>query len=487
MIFNDNRLLFVDDRHIESAENVSLTMNPAVKRGPCLRIETEWELRGSRPYSVVQWQGEYWLYYKTSDGAKQAMGLAVSKDGVNWTRPEIDRVPYAGAKHNNLVDIEGTTVNEICVFVDPTGPDEHRFKAVMHHTAMNGLYLMTSPDGLSFKRWPGMLLPLHVDNCNTTFWDERLGKYVVYARGCDKRFPKPPIIGCRSVVRAEADTLFETLPYDKDAPDPHPVSKQWTGFTEDQLRRVNRELPIVFECDELDDPAGEIYQMAAVHYLRDTYLAFPSFYYRFPWPPDWKYVNDGYLDLQFATSADGVVWRRDFRGPYVNLDLPDGPSTRMMHMMTGMAPHGYHISQYHMGSRRSHGEGRLSRDVSEPHDPPKMGDPFVMRVEQRLDGFVSADSAYNGGTLVTKPFVLESDTLRLNIDTSASGVAHAALLDENGAAIPGYGLEECDRIQGNDTQFVVSWNEASDLSKLKGRTVKLLIQSRSAKLYTIYP
>ncbi len=63
MLFNDNRLLFLDDRHIESSENVALTMNPPVKRGPCLRIETEWELRGSRACSVVKWQDEYRLYY----------------------------------------------------------------------------------------------------------------------------------------------------------------------------------------------------------------------------------------------------------------------------------------------------------------------------------------------------------------------------------------------------------------------------------------
>lgn len=487
MFFTDNRLLFVDDRHIDSSENVKLTMNPPVKRGPCLRIETEWELRGSRACSVVKWQDEYRLYYKTTDGTRQTLGFAVSKDGINWTRPDVDRISYPGAKHNNIVDIEGCNPNEVCVFVDPNGPDEHRFKAVMHQTAEGGLYLMTSPDGLSFKRHPGMLLPLHVDNFNTTFFDERLRKYVLYVRGCDKRFPKPPIDGCRSVVRAQADTLLETLPYDKNAPDPWPISRKATGFAEDKLRRVNRELPVVFECDEIDDPAGEIYQLAAAHYLRDVYLAFPSFYYRYPWPPEWPYINDGVLDLQFTSSSDGIAWRRDFRGPYVNLDLPDGPSTKMMLMLTGMAPHGYIISQYHWGYRRTHGEGRTSRESHGKGDPAKIGGPIAMRVEQRLDGFVSADSAYTGGVLTTKPFVVESDTIRLNIDTSASGVAHAALLDENGGAIPGFSLEDCDRIQGNDTQYVVNWKGNADVSGLKGKSVRLLLRSRSAKLFAVYP
>lgn len=486
MLFNDNRMLFVDDRFIDKAENVTLTMNPPVKRGPCLCIETEWELRGSRPYSIVEWNGEYRLYYKTTDGKTTAMGVAVSRDGITWERPEVDRVPWPGAKHNNLVSIDGSRPNEVCVFVDPNGPDEHRFKAVMHHTSEGGMYLLTSPDGLSFKRWPGLLMPYHLDNCNTTFFDERLGKYVVYARGCDKDHPKPPIEGCRSVVRAEADTLFETLPHDPDAPDPFEI-KLGTKFPEDGLRRVNKELPVVFECDDLDPPEGEIYQMAALQYVRDVYLAFPSFYFRFPWPPEWLYVNDGLLDLQFTSSRDGISWNRDFRASYVRLDLPDGPSTKMMHMMTGVAPHGYIISQYHLGNRITHGQGRTSREVREKGDPPKIGQPIVNRVEQRMDGFVSADSAYTGGTLVTLPFTLESDKLSLNIDTSASGVAHAALLDEDGGAITGFCLEDCDRIQGNDTQFVVSWNGSADLSELRGKKIKLLLQSRSAKLFAIYP
>lgn len=487
MIFNDNRLLFLDGRNIWSTENVNLNMNPPIKRGPCLRVETEWELRGARAHSVVQWQGEYRLYYKTTDGTKQAMAFAVSKDGINWTRPDIDRIAYPRAKHNNIVDIEGHNPNEVCVFVDPNGPDEHRFKAVMHQTAEGGLYLMTSPDGLSFKRWPGMLLPLHVDNFNTTFFDQRLGKYVVYARGCDKRHPKPPIEGCRSVVRAEADTLLETLPYDKNAPDPFPVSRKATGFAEDKLRRVNKELPVVFECDEIDDPAGEIYQMAAVQYLPDVYVAFPSFYYRFPWPPEWPYVNDGVLDLIFTFSRDGIDWKRDFRGPYVCLDLPDGPSSKMMLMLAGMAPHGHIISQYNWGYRHTHGEGRTSREAHAVGDPAKIDNPIALRVEQRLDGFVSADSAYTGGTLTTKPFAVESDELKLNIDTSASGVAHAGLLNEDGSSIPGFALEDCDRIQGNDTQYVVTWKGSSDVSKLKGKHIKLVLRSRSAKLFAVYP
>jgi hypothetical protein len=264
------------------------------------------------------------------------------------------------------------------------------------------------------------------------------------------------------------------------------MSKKWEGLGHENMRRVNEELPSVISPDEFDPPEADIYQAAAAQYLPDAYLAFPTLYYHHPWAPE-GFINDGYLDLQFASSEDGISWRRDFRGSYVRLDLPDGDCTKAMHMLVGMAPHGHLISQYYTGGRRSHGEGRVAADTKPEHEPNRIGDPIAHRLEQRIDGFVSADSAYTGGMLVTKPFEVRSGTIRLNIDTSASGDAHAALLDESGAEIPGFGLADSDRIQGNDTRWALSWRKSADVSSLVGRRVKLLLKSRSAKLFAVYP
>lgn len=487
MLFDDGRMLFFDERDIESSENVNLIMNPPEKRGACMQIEQEWELGGTRPLCFVEWQGEYRFYYKVSlREERTVLGMAVSSDGVHWERPELGVVKFNGSKKNNLVDIDGVGPNEVCVFVDPAGPDEHRFKAIGHSQNEGGMFVMTSPDGLRFKRNPGNLLTFILDNHNSSFYDPRIGKYVIYSRGWDRDRPIPPLDGSRTVIRIETDDLFSPLPYDEGAPNPWPPSKKQEGLGHFGMRRVNKELPSVISPDELDPPEADIYQAAAVQYLPDAYVAFPSLYYHHPWWPE-GFINDGLLDLQFASSRDGIEWRRDFRGSYVRLDLPDGPCTKMMHMLVGMVPSGHIISQYYTGGRTSHGEGRTPEGVQREHRAPKIGDPIVYRTEQRMDGFVSADSAYAGGTLVTKPFVLESDRLRINIDTSASGDGRAGLLDEDGTEIPGFGLADSDRIQGNDTQYVLSWRKESDLSKLVGRRTKLVLNSRSAKLFAVYP
>jgi hypothetical protein len=488
LLFNDNRILFLDNANIESSENIKLTMNPPTKAGGCFHRETEWEMLGAHASCFVNCDGKWRLYYSSkTDRGKQVLAVATSDDGVTWERPDVGVVEFGGSKKNNLVDVESESFGEFCIFVDPTAPDEGRFKMVCHQQAGGGMWALESSDGFNFKRIPGILLKFICDNNMNAFYDERIGKYVIYLRGWNRDRMIPPITGSRCVLRAETDDMHKPIPYDENAPDPWPLSPKWTDIIDGGLRRLNKELPMAMTCDELDPDEGGLYQGAVVHYLPEAYVGFPTLYFSYPPPPEGKYINDGLTDVQFAASRDGMKWQRDYRGSYVRLDLPDGRATQGMHLLTGMVPNGYRLNQYYSGGRYSHGYGRIKKDVNiGKREPAKLGDPIMERLEQRMDGFVSADSAYTGGMLVTKPFEITSDQLKLNIDTSASGVAHAALLDENGGAIPGFGLEECDRIQGNETQFVVTWKESGDLSKLKGKNVKLLLKSRSAKLYAIY-
>ena len=472
-------------------ENTTLTMNPPTKRGPCLAIETEWEIQGVRATGVVFWEGVYRFYYAVNTGERQkSLAFVTSTDGVNWERPDLGAVTFNGSTSNNLVDIGAIDVGEVCVFVDPTGPDEHRFKVVCHQP-YHGMWVLTSPDGIRFKRAEGFLLVRGTDNHMSVFYDPTIGKYRIYCRGGDKSRSIMGWKGSRSVIYAETDDLFKPIPIDENASDPHEYGMERPGPDGKIIRPlpgVNRELPMAMRMDELDPPEADMYQAAALHYAPDSYLAFPTLYFHYPNIDQGGFHNDGILDLQFAASRDGYLWRRDFRGSYVRLDLPGGPATKSMHMLLGVVPGPQTLSQYYCGGCRTHGEGRTADNPSGKgfHDP-AYGHPIVIRLEQRADGFVSADSAYTGGSLVTAPFELQAAELSINIDTSASGVAYAALLDESGVEIPGCRMEESDRIQGNFTRQPLSWSKSSDLSRLVGRNVRLLLKSRSAKLFAVYP
>jgi len=107
----------------------------------------------------------------------------------------------------------------------------------------------------------------------------------------------------------------------------------------------------------------------------------------------------------------------------------------------------------------------------------------VSRLVQRLDGFVSADAAYDGGQLTTLPMVFEGKHLFLNVDTGALGSVRVELQDGEGRIIPGFGQDDCASINGNYVERLVNWKGKDDLSALAGRVVRLRFIMRSTKLY----
>ncbi len=137
------------------------------------------------------------------------------------------------------------------------------------------------------------------------------------------------------------------------------------------------------------------------------------------------------------------------------------------------------LYQYFMGYTFTHGDTQVrygdgGRDLG-----------GVFRVEQRIDGFISLDFDYKGGTVVTEPFTFSGKRLLLNLNTSASGEAQVAILDERGNEIPGYSLADARLINGNYLQKIVEWQGGnSDVSALAGKPVCLRFKCRGTKLYS---
>ena len=149
-------------------------------------------------------------------------------------------------------------------------------------------------------------------------------------------------------------------------------------------------------------------------------------------------------------------------------------------MGVGMVRRGSTIYQYYNGVDLSHGgtRGMSSEDRKKWRRWSKMG-----CVEQRLDGFCSADAAYKGGWLETPPVVFKGSRLHVNINTSSAGVARIAMLDEKGKAYPGFGIGDSDEIMTNDVDHAVTWRGKADVAELAGKLVRLRFEMRSAKLF----
>ena len=102
---------------------------------------------------------------------------------------------------------------------------------------------------------------------------------------------------------------------------------------------------------------------------------------------------------------------------------------------------------------------------------------------QRLDGFISADSDYEGGWLTTPIMVFSGNELRLNLDAGAMGSLFVEIRNANNEPIPGYTLDACEEVGGNFVGMRVRWSGSTDVSALAGQPIRLHFQMRATKLY----
>ena len=102
------------------------------------------------------------------------------------------------------------------------------------------------------------------------------------------------------------------------------------------------------------------------------------------------------------------------------------------------------------------------------------------------------------GYLVTRQFVLEGSAIEINY-TALPGPYHqptdgirVGILEPPDfqtretsyeKTVPGFALEDCDRLVGDGLAQVVKWKGSADLSRLKGRGVYLRFQMKKAGLY----
>jgi len=107
------------------------------------------------------------------------------------------------------------------------------------------------------------------------------------------------------------------------------------------------------------------------------------------------------------------------------------------------------------------------------------------RYSLRLDGFSSLQGSAVGGEMISKLITFEGEKLTLNFATSAAGEIAVEIQDKEGNPIPGFSLDECQILIGNEIDRVVNWKNGSDLSILAGKEIRLRFTLKDADLYSI--
>ena len=459
-----NRHLFLDPALVEKSDKITIAVNPAQRRETVIRTDKPWEqLMISFFLTVRDDGGKLRMWYICRDKPNRPnVAYAESTDGVTWTKPNLGIVDYEGSKENNLVGLRNL---EGVVFSDSKMPAAERYQYVTtarapgDETGPVGIYRFHSPDGLRWSRDTKPLIAAGSDTQNVTFWDERLGRYVLYLRGWN---PEPKR---RKVIRLELPSLkepFATVP-----------TKRGVG------NYFYDELPTVLVCDEKDPPRTDIYNMAAQSYPLDPnwYVAFPAFLRRSAATdaPGYRGSHRGPVEVQFVGSRDGSKWERYDRAAYAPPGIAAPDQKNMTFMGTGLVVRGDEIWQYGTEFESEHGD-MAARQVK--------ADGVIVRWVQRVDGFVSANSGDDEGVLRTSVVKVTGKTLKLNLDTGALGEMRVGLMDAAGKAIDGFRVDQCGSVQTNATGATIAWAGQADLTTLQGREVRLEFRSRRTKLYS---
>ncbi|MGB5872268.1 MAG: hypothetical protein WBH56_00935, partial [Bacteroidota bacterium] len=108
----------------------------------------------------------------------------------------------------------------------------------------------------------------------------------------------------------------------------------------------------------------------------------------------------------------------------------------------------------------------------------------LTRYSLRIDGFVSVQFPYEGGELITRPFTFDGEELEMNFASSAAGGVRVEIQKADGTPRPGYELNRCPEMIGDEIERIVVWKKGSDLGELAGKTIRLRFEMRDADLFS---
>lgn len=365
---------------------------------------------------------------------------ATSKDGVHWDRPNLGLIDHGGSRDNNIVLSDAAYGN---VVRDDKDPDPGRLYKSLFFEARDpkgtpnmgdGVSVAFSPDGKKWKKYEGNpVIERSSDSHMLYGWDDLHGKYVSYCRPSVHEGNMTRRIG-----RSTSDDFVN-----------------WTEIEE------------VLAPDS-GDPAGtQFYGMPVFkyegHYLGQLYI--------YHTPPEEPHIRfEGTIDVQLASSRDGIIWERTGdRDPFI----PNGPPGSMDagEIYTARQPviMGDEIWFYYSV-------------CASPHGVTGRSGPLCL-AKLRLDGFVSVDAGDETGTLVTIPFRCEGGPLKIN-SSARGGMVGIAVLDESGIQYQGYSRQECALFDGDSTDHLVTWRDKVSLEELKGKDIRLKFYLRDASLYS---
>jgi len=432
------RELLLDSHLVESLSNAQLKLHVPEARDVALVCDSPWEGNTSAYFILFEDEGLFRAYYRGShvlDGTQTATHpeftcYAESKDGITFTKPDLGLFEFEGSKHNNIILTSTEATHNFAPFRDsnPAATPNSRYKAlaltVVKKNGKNqsGLQAWQSPDAIhwSLMRDEPVISNGAFDSQNLAFFDPQIGAYRAYWR-----------------YFSDGDRVRAIR----------------TATSKDLLNWEN-EHDLVYE----DSPSEHLYTNA-IQPLPDAPHLLIGFPTRFQ--PKTEQVEP-----VFMSSRNGVTFRR-WSQALIPITAPkDRDGNRSNYMAAGMITLPSEPGLVSVYAKEAYYKGPGSR---------------IRRFVFRRDGFVSVHAEQSGG-LITKPVTFTGDHLHLNV--RSQGISRAELQDAKGTPLPGFTLNDCQPIQGDSIDHVVTWSGGS-LKPLNGQPVRLRVELDQADLFAL--
>jgi len=423
--------LFLDERLIESSENVHRVVN-VPRRDPAIPnpIVTGKEDGCFQPYLTVLHDadtGRYrlWFGHRTdsADAGGSHIGYMESEDGIHWIRPA------------KVLPDPGPIQFGSSVVDDPHAPDSPtRYKYAWWKDG--GLRIATSPDGLTWTPLsPNVLLP-HNHDITGIFWD-------------------PLRARCVATI-----SVYRT-------------GDAWSGQRRCTMQSFSSdwehwETPhyVLTPNDAIDKGETQFYAMdgylvrgtltiGMVKVLRDDLKADSP-----PDPPD--AYGMGYSAL--AWTYDGDTWFRDTEH-YFDPDPRKGAWDHAHAWIDEQLSVGNEVYLYYGGYARGHKVNRFEeRQIG------------LLKIKR--DRYVAREAGKETGRIVTRPLSIEADHLTINADAH-EGRIDVRFLSEDSQPIPGFAATEPVRTDSLDAPVPLS----RSLHDLAGKVVRIEFSLKDARLF----
>ncbi|MBE6574486.1 MAG: hypothetical protein E7652_08885 [Ruminococcaceae bacterium] len=422
-----DRQFFIDDYIVDTDKTDALNdFGTLTKKEALFDFDASWESVDAVYQNIVQApDGTYRMYYKATARHRQICYIE-SKDGINWTRPDL-------GDGTNVVTPEGYWPDNLFVFYDtnPNCPENERWKGIYGEWA-NGLYLIYATDDegngffggkeIKIMNNPTQTRGCYFDSLNTMYWDEARGKYVAFVRGFHYK-------DNYNLTKEEVETF------------PDKITRDVRYMESDDC--INWTLPKVIEYSDGTDI--QMYTNGVAPYHRgDFYFGLPT-----------KFV---YEPMSTATllmlSRNLKYWERNTT-PIINPPNVEHAAHGDCFACVGYIQTADDELSFYMR------EWDNSKDCM-----------VLYRYVMRLDGFRSRGATFRDSTVVTKYVTFEGNSFELN----HNGDVKVIIKDTRGNVI----FENA--FTGDNIASTVDFGDTLD--GYKGKLVNITFELDNSRIYS---